>query len=165
MLIRMRIQLNNLSADSDPDRGPCTRWIKVIVVQRQLNQKGSLMFFFFSDPNKLMIFDHLYVIAHKLWWARNSFRVFREKRNCGKKLSGISRNFVSYINHTVVWGFFRNADPDLWHWGNHLKFFRHFLVGPDLGEEFEVRLEKGKTLQVKLLTPGLEVSQAAQALL
>jgi hypothetical protein len=38
-------------------------------------------------------------------------------------------------------------------------------VGPDLGEEFEVRLEKGKTLQVKLLTPGLEVSQAAQALL
>jgi hypothetical protein len=31
-------------------------------------------------------------------------------------------------------------------------------VGPDLGEEFEVRLEKGKTLQVKLLTPGLSVS-------
>jgi hypothetical protein len=33
-------------------------------------------------------------------------------------------------------------------------------VGPDLGEEFEVRLEKGKTLQVKLLTPGLSVSAA-----
>jgi hypothetical protein len=40
------------------------------------------------------------------------------------------------------------------------KRFRHFLVGPDLGEEFEVRLEKGKTLQVKLLTPGLSVSAA-----
>ncbi len=33
-------------------------------------------------------------------------------------------------------------------------------MGPDLGEEFEVRLEKGKTLQVKLLTPGLSVSAA-----
>jgi pyruvate carboxylase len=33
------------------------------------------------------------------------------------------------------------------------------LVGPDLGEEFEVRLEKGKTLQVKLLTPGLSVTE------
>ena len=36
---------------------------------------------------------------------------------------------------------------------------RHFLVGPDLGEEFEVRLEKGKTLAVKLLTPGLSVTE------
>ncbi len=100
--------------DTDPDRGPCTRIIKVIVVQRQLNQKGSFIYFLFSDPNKLMILNHLYVIAHKLWWARNSFRVFREKRNCRKKLSRIPRNFVYNINHIVRWVlFFRNADPDL----------------------------------------------------
>jgi len=34
---------------------------------------------------------------------------------------------------------------------------RHFLTGPDMGEEFEVTLEKGKTLTIKTLTPGLEV--------
>lgn len=34
---------------------------------------------------------------------------------------------------------------------------RHFLTGPDMGEEFEVSLEKGKTLTIKTLTPGLGV--------
>ena len=34
---------------------------------------------------------------------------------------------------------------------------RHFLVGPEMGEEFEVTIEKGKTLTVKTLTPGIEV--------
>jgi len=36
---------------------------------------------------------------------------------------------------------------------------RHFLLGPDMGEEFEVSLEKGKTLTVKTLTPGIEVTE------
>ena len=36
---------------------------------------------------------------------------------------------------------------------------RHFLVGPDMGEEFEVTIEKGKTLTVKTLTPGIEVNK------
>merc|ERR550534_1638343 len=36
---------------------------------------------------------------------------------------------------------------------------RHFLVGPDMGEEFEVTIEKGKTLTVKTLTPGIEVTE------
>merc|ERR1719187_1223331 len=35
---------------------------------------------------------------------------------------------------------------------------RHFLVGPEMGEEFEVNIEKGKTLTIKTLTPGIEVS-------
>merc|ERR1719411_635480 len=35
---------------------------------------------------------------------------------------------------------------------------RHFLVGPEMGEEFEVTIEKGKTLTIKTLTPGIEVS-------
>ena len=35
--------------------------------------------------------------------------------------------------------------------------YRHFLVGPDMGEEFEVTIEKGKTLTIKTLTPGLGV--------
>ena len=34
---------------------------------------------------------------------------------------------------------------------------RHFLVGPDMGEEFSVTIEKGKTLTIKTLTPGIEV--------
>ena len=34
---------------------------------------------------------------------------------------------------------------------------RHFLVGPEMGEEFEVTIEKGKTLTIKTLTPGIEV--------
>ena len=34
---------------------------------------------------------------------------------------------------------------------------RHFLVGPDMGEEFDVDIEQGKTLSIKTLTPGLEV--------
>ena len=34
---------------------------------------------------------------------------------------------------------------------------RHFLVGPDMGEEFDVTIEQGKTLSIKTLTPGLEV--------
>jgi len=34
---------------------------------------------------------------------------------------------------------------------------RHFLVGPEMGEEFEVTIEKGKTLTVKTLTPGIEI--------
>jgi len=33
---------------------------------------------------------------------------------------------------------------------------RHFLVGPDMGEEFDVTIEKGKTLTIKTLTPGIE---------
>lgn len=36
---------------------------------------------------------------------------------------------------------------------------RHFLVGPDMGEEFEVTIEKGKTLTIKTLTPGMEVNR------
>ena len=36
---------------------------------------------------------------------------------------------------------------------------RHFLVGPDMGEEFEVTIEKGKTLSIKTLTPGIEVKK------
>jgi len=35
---------------------------------------------------------------------------------------------------------------------------RHFLVGPDIGEDFEVNLETGKTLSIKTLTPGLGVN-------
>jgi len=35
---------------------------------------------------------------------------------------------------------------------------RHFLVGPDMGEEFEVPLEKGKLLTIKTLTPGIQVT-------
>ena len=38
-----------------------------------------------------------------------------------------------------------------------LIYYRHFLVGPDMGEEFEVTIEKGKTLTIKTLTPGLGV--------
>ena len=34
---------------------------------------------------------------------------------------------------------------------------RHFLLGPEMGEEFEVTIEKGKTLTIKTLTPGIEV--------
>lgn len=37
---------------------------------------------------------------------------------------------------------------------------RHFLVGPDMGEEFEVTIEKGKTLTIKTLTPGLTVTDS-----
>ena len=36
---------------------------------------------------------------------------------------------------------------------------RHFLVGPDMGEEFDVNIEKGKTLTIKTLTPGIEVNR------
>jgi len=36
---------------------------------------------------------------------------------------------------------------------------RHFLTGPDMGEEFEVSLEKGKTLTIKALTPGLQLTE------
>lgn len=36
---------------------------------------------------------------------------------------------------------------------------RHFLVGPEMGEEFQVNIEKGKTLQIKTLTPGIEVTE------
>jgi len=36
---------------------------------------------------------------------------------------------------------------------------RHFLVGPEMGEEFEVYLETGKTLTIKTLTPGLQVTE------
>jgi len=36
---------------------------------------------------------------------------------------------------------------------------RHFLVGPDMGEDFEVTIEKGKTLNIKTLTPGIGVSE------
>jgi len=35
---------------------------------------------------------------------------------------------------------------------------RHFLVGPDMGEEFNVTIEKGKTLTIKTLTPGIAVT-------
>lgn len=31
---------------------------------------------------------------------------------------------------------------------------RHFLVGPDLAEDFEVTIEQGKTLHIKMLSPG-----------
>ena len=34
---------------------------------------------------------------------------------------------------------------------------RHFLVGPEMGEEFEVTIETGKTLTIKTLTPGIQV--------
>jgi hypothetical protein len=34
---------------------------------------------------------------------------------------------------------------------------RHFLVGPELGEDMDVVLEKGKVLHIKALTPGIEV--------
>ena len=34
---------------------------------------------------------------------------------------------------------------------------RHFLVGPEMGEDIEVVLEKGKVLHIKTLTPGIEV--------
>ena len=34
---------------------------------------------------------------------------------------------------------------------------RHFLLGPEMGEEFDVDIEQGKTLSIKTLTPGLEV--------
>eukprot|EP00092_Neocalanus_flemingeri_P000966 GFUD01001033.1.p1 GENE.GFUD01001033.1~~GFUD01001033.1.p1 ORF type:complete len:1189 (+),score=366.11 GFUD01001033.1:73-3639(+) len=36
---------------------------------------------------------------------------------------------------------------------------RHFLVGPEMGEEFDVTIEKGKTLTIKTLTPGIEVTE------
>jgi len=36
---------------------------------------------------------------------------------------------------------------------------RHFLLGPEMGEEFEVTIEKGKTLTIKTLTPGIEVTE------
>jgi len=36
---------------------------------------------------------------------------------------------------------------------------RHFLVGPDMGEEFDVTIEQGKTLAIKTLTPGIEVNE------
>jgi len=36
---------------------------------------------------------------------------------------------------------------------------RHFLVGPEMGEEFNVTIEKGKTLTIKTLTPGIEVTE------
>jgi len=35
---------------------------------------------------------------------------------------------------------------------------RHFLVGPEMGEEFDVDIEQGKTLSIKTLTPGLEIT-------
>lgn len=35
---------------------------------------------------------------------------------------------------------------------------RHFLVGPDMGEEFKVPLEKGKLLTIKTLSPGIQVT-------
>ena len=35
---------------------------------------------------------------------------------------------------------------------------RHFLVGPEMGEDIDVVLEKGKVLHIKTLTPGIEVS-------
>merc|ERR1719187_1744040 len=31
---------------------------------------------------------------------------------------------------------------------------RHFLVGPDIAEDFDVTIETGKTLSIKMLTPG-----------
>merc|ERR1719508_553195 len=34
---------------------------------------------------------------------------------------------------------------------------RHFLVGPDVAEDFEVQLETGKTLAIKMLVPGTEL--------
>jgi len=37
---------------------------------------------------------------------------------------------------------------------------RHFLVGPELGEEFDVTIEKGKTLTIKTLTPGIGVTDS-----
>merc|ERR1719209_2830548 len=37
---------------------------------------------------------------------------------------------------------------------------RHFLVGPDMGEEFDVTIEKGKTLTIKTLTPGIGVTDS-----
>ena len=44
-------------------------------------------------------------------------------------------------------------------WGNIYNILlRHFLVGPELGEEFDVTIEKGKTLTIKTLTPGIGVS-------
>lgn len=36
---------------------------------------------------------------------------------------------------------------------------RHFLVGPDMGEDIDVKLEKGKVLHIKTLTPGIEVDE------
>jgi len=33
---------------------------------------------------------------------------------------------------------------------------RHFLVGPEMGEDIDVVLEKGKVLHIKTLTPGIE---------
>ena len=35
---------------------------------------------------------------------------------------------------------------------------RHFLVGPEMGEDIKVVLEKGKVLHIKALTPGIEVA-------
>merc|ERR1719228_2532635 len=37
---------------------------------------------------------------------------------------------------------------------------RHFLVGPEMGEDIDVVLEKGKTLHIKALTPGIEVEKS-----
>jgi len=36
---------------------------------------------------------------------------------------------------------------------------RHFLIGPEMGEDFEVTIEQGKTLNIKTLTPGIEVNE------
>merc|ERR1712106_727976 len=36
---------------------------------------------------------------------------------------------------------------------------RHFLLGPEMGEEFEVTIEKGKALTIKTLTPGIQVTE------
>merc|ERR1719430_2099958 len=36
---------------------------------------------------------------------------------------------------------------------------RHFLVGPEMGEDIDVVLEKGKVLHIKTLTPGIEVDE------
>ena len=31
------------------------------------------------------------------------------------------------------------------------------MIGPEMGEDFEVTIEQGKTLNIKTLTPGIEV--------
>ena len=42
---------------------------------------------------------------------------------------------------------------------------RHFLVGPEMGEDIDVVLEKGKVLHIKTLTPGIEVGVLPQSTL
>ena len=63
-------------------------------------------------------------------------------------------SFFIYELTSIIIFFFTFSSANL-----IMPFFRHFLVGPDMGEEFEVTIEKGKTLTIKTLTPGIGVSR------